>query len=132
LFAYSEATVPKIQITTRKGYGGAYIVMSSKLLGADLAFAWPTAEIAVMGPEGAANVVYRKQIQAAEDPAAERAKMVGEYRKAFLNPYAAAADGYIDDVIEPRETRKRVIVALTALRDKAEATPAKKHGNIPL
>jgi len=132
LFAYSEATVPKIQITTRKGYGGAYIVMSSKLLGADLAFAWPTAEIAVMGPEGAANVVYRKQIQAAEDPAAERAKMVAEYRKAFLNPYSAAADGYIDDVIEPRETRKRVIVALTALRDKAEATPAKKHGNIPL
>lgn len=132
LFAYSEATVPKIQITTRKGYGGAYIVMSSKLLGADIAFAWPSAEIAVMGPEGAANVVYRRQIEAAEDKAAERAKMVEEFRKAFLNPYSAAADGYIDDVIEPRETRKRVIAALVALRDKVEVTPAKKHGNIPL
>lgn len=132
LFAYSEATVPKIQVTTRKGYGGAYIVMSSKLLGADIAFAWPSAEIAVMGPEGAANVVYRRQIEAAEDKAAERAKMVEEFRKAFLNPYAAAADGYVDDVIEPRETRKRVIAALVALRDKVEITPAKKHGNIPL
>ncbi len=132
LFAYSEATVPKIQITTRKGYGGAYIVMSSKLLGADIAFAWPSAEIAVMGPEGAANVVYRKQIEAAEDKAAERAKMVDEYRKTFLNPYAAAADGFVDDVIEPRETRKRVIAALAALREKAETIPAKKHGNIPL
>lgn len=132
LFAYSEATVPKIQITTRKGYGGAYIVMSSKLLGGDIAFAWPSAEIAVMGPEGAANVVYRKQIEAAEDKAAERAKMVELYRKTFLNPYAAAADGFIDDVIEPQETRKRVIAALIALRDKAEITPPKKHGNIPL
>ncbi|MHB0923765.1 MAG: acyl-CoA carboxylase subunit beta [Bellilinea sp.] len=132
LFAYSEATVPKIQITTRKGYGGAYIVMSSKLLGADIAFAWPSAEIAVMGPEGAANVVYRRQIEAAEDKAAERAKMVEEFRKSFLNPYSAAADGYIDDVIEPRETRKRVIAALIALREKTEVTPAKKHGNIPL
>ena len=132
LFAYSEATVPKIQVTTRKGYGGAYIVMSSKLLGADLAFAWPSAEIAVMGPEGAANVVYRRQIEAAEDKNAERARLVEEYRKAFLNPYAAAADGYVDDVIEPRETRKRLIAALTALREKTETIPAKKHGNIPL
>src|SRR5574340_170565 len=132
LFAYSEATVPKIQITTRKGYGGAYIVMSSKLLGADLAFAWPSAAIAVMGPEGAANEVYRKQIEAAEDKAAERQKMLDLFRKTFLNPYAAAADGYIDDVIEPRETRKRVIAALAALREKTEVTPAKKHGNIPL
>jgi len=132
LFAYSEATVPKIQITTRKGYGGAYIVMSSKLLGADLALAWPTAEIAVMGPEGAANVVYKKQIDAAEDKAAERAKVVKEYRETFLNPYAAAADGYVDDVIEPRETRQRIVRALSALRNKTEAMPAKKHGNIPL
>jgi propionyl-CoA carboxylase beta chain len=106
--------------------------MSSKLLGGDIAFAWPSAEIAVMGPEGAANVVYRKQIEAAEDKAAERAKMVELYRKTFLNPYAAAADGFIDDVIEPQETRKRVIAALIALRDKAEITPPKKHGNIPL
>ena len=132
LFAYSEATVPKIQVTTRKGYGGAYIVMSSKLMGADIAFAWPSAEIAVMGPEGAANVVYRRQIEAAEDKNAERARLVEEYRKAFLNPYAAAADGYVDDVIEPRETRKRLIAALTALREKTETIPAKKHGNIPL
>lgn len=132
LFAYSEATVPKIQVVTRKGYGGAFIVMSSKVMGADVAFAWPSAEIAVMGPEGAANIVYRKQIEAAEDKAAERAKMVGEYRKTFLNPYAAAADGYVDDVIEPQETRKRVIAALAALREKTEITPARKHGNIPL
>ncbi|HBA92453.1 MAG TPA: methylmalonyl-CoA carboxyltransferase, partial [Anaerolineaceae bacterium] len=132
LFAYSEATVPKIQVTTRKGYGGAYIVMSSKLLGADLAFAWPSAEIAVMGPEGAANVVYRRQIEAAEDKNAERARLVEEYRKTFLNPYAAAADGFVDDVIEPRETRRRLIAALVALREKAETIPAKKHGNIPL
>lgn len=132
LFAYSEATVPKIQVVTRKGYGGAFIVMSSKVMGADVAFAWPSAEIAVMGPEGAANIVYRKQIEAAEDKGAERARMVEEYRKTFLNPYAAAADGYIDDIIEPQETRKRVIAALVALREKTEITPARKHGNIPL
>ncbi len=132
LFAYSEATVPKIQITTRKGYGGAYIVMSSTMLGADLAFAWPSAEIAVMGPEGAANVLYRKQIEAAEDKEAERAKVVEEFRQKFLNPYAAAADGYIDDVIEPRETRKRVIAAFAALRQKVETLPPKKHGNMPV
>ncbi len=132
LFAYSEATVPKIQITTRKGYGGAYIVMGSTMLGADLAFAWPSAEIAVMGPEGAANILYRKQIEAAEDKEAERAKVVEEFRQKFLNPYAAAADGYIDDVIEPRETRKRVIAAFAALRQKVETLPPKKHGNMPV
>ncbi|MEN4011574.1 MAG: carboxyl transferase domain-containing protein [Chloroflexota bacterium] len=132
LFSYSNATVPKIQIITRKAYGGAYIVMSSKVMGADISFAWPSAEIAVMGPEGAANILYRKQIQEAEDPAAERKKIVEEYRKKFLNPYAAAADGYVDDVIEPRETRMRVIAALAALREKTTSTPARKHGNIPL
>ncbi len=132
LFSYSNATVPKIQIITRKAYGGAYIVMSSKVMGADISFAWPSAEIAVMGPEGAANILYRKQIQEAEDPAAERKKIVEEYRKKFLNPYAAAADGFVDDVIEPRETRMRVIAALAALREKTASTPARKHGNIPL
>jgi len=132
LFAYADATVPKIQIISRKAYGGAMIVMSSKLMGADLSFAWPSAEIAVMGPEGAANILYRKQIETAADPAAERERIVEEYRKQFLNPYAAAADGFIDDVIEPRETRKRVIAALLALREKSTSTPARKHGNIPL
>ena len=132
LFAYSEATVPKIQIITRKAYGGAMIVMSSKLMGGDISFAWPSAEIAVMGPEGAANILYRKQIDAAEDPAQERARIVEEYRKKFLNPYAAAADGYVDDVIEPRETRERVLAALAALREKSTSVPARKHGNIPL
>jgi propionyl-CoA carboxylase beta chain len=132
LFAYSEATVPKIQIITRKAYGGAYIVMSSKVMGADVSYAWPSAEIAVMGPEGAANILYRKQIESAEDPAAERARVVEEFRKKFLNPYAAASDGFVDDVIEPRETRMRVIATLAALRDKTASTPARKHGNIPL
>lgn len=132
LFAYSEATVPKIQIITRKAYGGAYIVMSSKVMGADVSYAWPSAEIAVMGPEGAANILYRKQIEAAADPAAERARVVEEFRKKFLNPYAAASDGFVDDVIEPRETRGRIIATLTALREKSASTPARKHGNIPL
>lgn len=132
LFAYSEATVPKIQIITRKAYGGAYVVMSSKPMGADVSFAWPSAEIAVMGPEGAANILYRKQIEAVDDPAAERAKVVEEYRQKFLNPYAAASDGFVDDVIEPRETRSRVIATLAALRDKTTSNPARKHGNIPL
>lgn len=132
LFAYSEASVPKIQIITRKAYGGAMIVMSSKLMGADISFAWPSAEIAVMGPEGAANILYKKQIEAAADPAAERERIVEDYRKKFLNPYTAAADGFVDDVIEPRETRLRLIAALAALREKTATAPARKHGNIPL
>ncbi len=132
LFAYSEASVPKIQIITRKAYGGAMIVMSSKLMGADISFAWPSAEIAVMGPEGAANILYKKQIEAAADPAAERERIVEDYRKKFLNPYTAAADGFVDDVIEPRETRLRLIAALAALREKTAAAPARKHGNMPL
>jgi propionyl-CoA carboxylase beta chain len=131
LFAYTEASVPKISIVTRKAYGGAYIVMSSKPLGADVAFAWPSAEIAVMGPEGAANILYRKEIEAAADPAAERKKKVQEFRDQFLNPYVSASAGYIDDVIEPKETRPRVIAALAALRDKFTPSLPRKHGNNP-
>jgi propionyl-CoA carboxylase beta chain len=132
LYAYSEATAPKISIVTRKAYGGAYIVMNSKPLGADLAFAWPSAEIAVMGPEGAANILYRKQIDSALDPAAERARLVEEYRQRFLSPYTAASTGYVDEVIEPRETRARLIIALTALRDKVSNPLARRHGNMPV
>ncbi len=132
LWAYCEATVPKITVITRKAYGGAYDVMSSKHIRGDISYAWPTAEIAVMGPEGAVNIVFRKQIAAAEDPEAERARLVQEYRDQFANPYVAAARGYIDDVIEPQETRPRLIEALKMLQNKRDANPPKKHGNIPL
>jgi methylmalonyl-CoA decarboxylase subunit alpha len=132
LYAYSEATVPKISVITRKAYGGAYVVMSSKYLGTDVNYAWPSAEIAVMGAEGAVNIIYRKQIAAAADPEAERARLVEEYRRSFGNPYHAASAGYIDDIIEPRETRPKIVAALAALRDKQTAGPARKHGNIPM
>jgi acetyl-CoA carboxylase carboxyltransferase component len=132
LYAYSEATVPKISIITRKAYGGAYVVMSSKFLGTDVNYAWPSAEIAVMGAEGAVNIVYRKQIQAAADPEAERARLVEEYRRNFSNPYHAASGGYIDDIIEPRETRPKIVAALAVLRDKQTMAPPRKHGNIPM
>jgi propionyl-CoA carboxylase beta chain len=132
LYAYSEATVPKISVVTRKAYGGAYVVMSSKYLGTDLNLAWPSAEIAVMGPDGAVNILYRDQIESAPEPAVERARLVAEYRELFLNPYMAASTGAIDDVIEPRETRPRLISALAALRDKYAPSPARKHGNIPV
>lgn len=132
LFAFSEATVPKISIVTRKAYGGAYVVMSSKYMGGDINFAWPSAEIAVMGAEGAANILYRKQIDTAEDPKAERDRLTEEYRQKFLNPYAAAQAGYIDEIIEPCETRERVIAALAALRDKHVAVLPRKHGNMPV
>ncbi len=132
LFAFSEATVPKISIVTRKAYGGAYVVMSSKYMGGDINFAWPSAEIAVMGADGAANILYRKQIDAADDPRAERERLTEEYRKKFLNPYAAAQAGYIDEVIEPCETRERVIAALAALHDKHVAVFPRKHGNMPV
>ncbi|HOD43956.1 MAG TPA: acyl-CoA carboxylase subunit beta [Anaerolineaceae bacterium] len=132
LYAYAEASVPKISIVTRKAYGGAYVVMSSKYMGTDVTFAWPSAEIAVMGAEGAANILYRRQIKEAADPAAERARLVEEYRIRFCNPYAAANAGYIDDVIEPRETRQRVIAALIALRDKSVQALPRKHGNMPV
>jgi len=132
LFAYSEATVPKLTVITRKAYGGAYDVMSSKHIRGDMNFAWPTAEIAVMGPEGAVNVIYRDQIDEAADSTAERARLVAEYQDRFANPYIAAARGYVDDVILPSETRARLIVALDLLADKRDTNPPKKHGNIPL
>lgn len=132
LYAYSEATVPKVSIVTRKAYGGAYVVMSSKYLGTDITYAWPSAEIAVMGAEGAANILYRKELAAAEDPEAERQRLEEEYRQRYLNPYAAAHTGYIDDVIEPAQTRPMVIKALRAIRQKAEKRPPRKHGNMPV
>lgn len=132
VYAYSEATVPKLTVVTRKGYGGAYIVMGSKHLRADLVYAWPTAEIAVMGADGAVNILFRKELKDAADPKAERARMVAEYREKFANPFNAAAGGYIDDIIIPAETRPKLIAALELLRDKQTKLPAKKHGNIPL
>jgi acetyl-CoA carboxylase carboxyltransferase component len=132
LYAYSEATVPKINVILRKAYGGAYIAMSSKHLGTDLVFAWPTAEIAVMGPEGAANIIFRKEIEKAEDPIGKRQEVIKEYRDRFTNPYTAAQRGYIDDVIKPESTRPRLISALEMLQSKRENRPPKKHGNIPL
>jgi propionyl-CoA carboxylase beta chain len=132
LYAYCEATVPKLTVITRKAYGGAYDVMSSKHIRGDLNLAWPTAEIAVMGPDGAVNIIFRKELEKAKDPVKKKAELVEEYRKKFANPYVAAERGYIDDVIEPRETRARLINALEMLSNKRDANPAKKHGNIPL
>ena len=132
LFAYSEATVPKISVVTRKAYGGAYVAMSSKGLRGDVCYAWPTAEIAVMGPEGAVNIVYRNEIKESPDPADRRQKLIQEYRDKFANPYVAASRGYIDDVIDPRETRSKLIKALRMLKHKDLSNPPKKHGNIPL
>ena len=132
LYAYAEATVPKVSVVTRKAYGGAYVVMSSKYLGTDITYAWPSAEIAVMGAEGAANILYGKQIKAAEDPEAERARLEQEYQENYLNPYAAAQAGYIDEVIEPAETRQKLIEALEALQNKVENNPPRKHGNMPV
>jgi acetyl-CoA carboxylase carboxyltransferase component len=132
LYAYCEATVPKITVITRKAYGGAYDVMSSKHIRADYNVAWPTAELAVMGAEGAVNILNKKEIESAPDPAAERARRVAEYNEKFANPYIAASLGYIDDVIEPAETRPRIIAALESLVNKRQSLPAKKHGNIPL
>jgi acetyl-CoA carboxylase carboxyltransferase component len=132
LYAYCEATVPKVTIITRKAYGGAYDVMSSKHIRGDISYAWPSSEIAVMGPEGAVNIIFRKQITEAQDAESERELLVQEYRDTFANPYVAAARGYIDDVIEPRETRPRLIEALQMLQNKRDTNPPKKHGNIPL
>jgi acetyl-CoA/propionyl-CoA carboxylase carboxyl transferase subunit len=132
VYAYSEATVPKIAVVARKAYGGAYIVMSSKYIRTDLVYAWPTAEIAVMGAEGAVNILYRKQLTQVEDPDRQRARFIGEFRKQFGSPYAAAASGHVDDVILPSETRVKLIAALDFLRDKQAASLPKKHGNIPL
>ena len=132
LYAYAEATVPKVTVITRKAYGGAYCVMASKHIRTDVNFAWPSAEIAVMGPEGAVNVLYRRELAAAADPAAKKAELIKEYRDKFSTPYAAAERGFIDDVIEPAETRRRLIQSLRMLSTKRESVPARKHGNIPL
>jgi acetyl-CoA carboxylase carboxyltransferase component len=132
LYAFCEATVPRIQIITRKAYGGAYVVMNSKSIGADLAFAWPTAELAVMGPQGAVEIVYRRELAEANDPAARRAELVAEYTDKYANPYAAAERGYVDDVIDPAETRIKIIAGLEMLRTKREELPRRKHGNMPL
>jgi propionyl-CoA carboxylase beta chain len=132
VYAYCEATVPKLTVVTRKAYGGAYIVMSSKHIRGDLNLAWPTAEIAVMGPDGAVNIVFRKELAQAEDPERRRAELILDYREKFANPYVAASRGYIDDVIEPHDTRPRLINALEMLANKRDANPRKKHGCIPL
>ncbi len=132
LYAYSEATVPKVTVITRKAYGGAYVVMSSKYLGTDVTYAWPSAEIAVLGAEGAANILFKKQIETAADPAAERKRLADDYRARFNNPYYAAGTGDVDDIIEPRESRPKIIAALSALRDKFAPAPPRKHGNIPV
>src|SRR3954464_10522946 len=132
LYAYCESTVPRIQVVTRKAYGGAYVVMNSKSIGADLAYAWPTAELAVMGPSGAVEILYKRELQQAADPVARRAELVEEYIERYANPYAAAERGYVDDVIDPRDTRRVLVHALEVLRTKKETLPARKHGNGPL
>ncbi len=132
LYAYSEATVPQISVILRKAYGGAYIAMNCRALGADFAFAWPTAEIAVMGPEGATNIIYRRDIEKSENPNEIRTQKVNEYRERYANPYVTAARGWIDDVIEPKDTRRRLLAALESLKDKHEERPRKKHGNFPV
>ncbi len=132
LYAYCEATVPRIQVITRKAYGGAYVVMNSKSIGADLAYAWPSAELAVMGPQGAVEILNRREIQQAADPVARRAELVAEYTAKYANPYSAAERGYVDDVIDPTETRVKLIAGLEMLRSKREELPRRKHGNMPL
>jgi len=132
LYAYSEATVPKLTVILRKAFGGAYVALNSKAIGADLVYAWPNAEIAVMGPQGAANIIFAREIQNSEDPEAVREQKIEEYREKFANPYVAASRGMVDDVIDPRETRIKLIQALEMLRNKSETRPKKKHGNIPL
>jgi acetyl-CoA/propionyl-CoA carboxylase carboxyl transferase subunit len=132
LYAYCEATVPRITVITRKAYGGAYVVMNSRGVGADIAFAWPTAEIAVMGSQGAVNIIYRRAISDADDADQTRSDLISDYEQQFSNPYVAAERGLIDEVIEPRETRQRLIQSLEMLRTKRTTLPPKKHGNIPL
>jgi propionyl-CoA carboxylase beta chain len=132
LYAYAEATVPKVTVITRKAYGGAYCVMSSKHIRTDFNYAWPTAEIAVMGAEGAVNILYKREIEKAADPAAMRAQKIAEFREKFANPYVAAEKGFVDEVILPRTTRRKLIQALATLEGKRDKNPPKKHGNIPL
>ena len=132
IYAYAEATVPKVSVLTRKAYGGAYIVMSSKNLHGDVNYAWPGGEVAVMGADGAVNIIHRRELAKADNPEELRAKLVEQYKERLMNPYVAASRGVIDDVIEPTETRPRIIAALEMLRNKREVLPAKKHGTIPL
>jgi propionyl-CoA carboxylase beta chain len=132
LYAFAEATVPKVTVITRKAYGGAYCVMSSKHIRTDFNYAWPTAEIAVMGPEGAVNILYRRELEGAEDAASRRAEKTAEFRDTFANPYVTASRGFIDEVILPRTTRRKIISALDACAHKRDRNPPKKHGNIPL
>jgi propionyl-CoA carboxylase beta chain len=132
LYAFAEATVPKVTVITRKAYGGAYCVMSSKHIRTDVNFAWPSAEIAVMGPEAAVNVLYRRELAAAPEPDELRREKVAEFREKFANPHVAASRGFVDEVIAPRTTRRKIVAALEMARDKRERGPAKKHGNIPL
>jgi propionyl-CoA carboxylase beta chain len=132
LYAYCEATVPKLTVITRKTYGGAYCVMSSKHIRGDFNVAWPGAEIAVMGSEGAVNIIFRRELARTDDPDTRKAELIADYREQFANPYIAAARGFIDDVIEPRETRPQLINALQMLQHKRDENPPKKHGNIPL
>ena len=132
LYAFAEATVPKITVITRKAYGGAYCVMASKHIRTDFNYAYPTAEIAVMGPEGAVNILYRRELAAAADPAALRAKLVAEYRERLANPFIAAERGFVDEIIHPRTTRAKLVAALASCDNKRAKNPPKKHGNIPL
>jgi acetyl-CoA carboxylase carboxyltransferase component len=132
LYAFCEATVPRIQVVTRKAYGGAYVVMNSKSIGADLSYAWPSAELAVMGPQGAVEIAYRHEIAAAADPATRRVELVEEYTEKFANPYRAAERGFVDDVIDPADTRIMLVSGLAMLRSKREDLPKRKHGNVPL
>ena len=132
IYAYAEATVPKVTVITRKAYGGAYIVMSSKHLRSDVNFVWPSAEIAVMGADGAINIIYREELASSDDPQRRREELVADYQDKFTNPFVAASRGFIDDVIDPADTRPRIIKALEMLQNKRDSSPAKKHGNIPL
>jgi acetyl-CoA carboxylase carboxyltransferase component len=132
LYALAEATVPKLTVIVRKAYGGAYCVMNPRHIGADLVLAWPSAEIAVMGPDGAVNVIFRRQLAEADDPVARKSELVEDYRQRFANPYVAASEGFIDNIMEPHETRPRLINALEMLQNKQGNLPPKKHGNIPL
>jgi acetyl-CoA carboxylase carboxyltransferase component len=132
LYAYCEATVPRVQVVTRKAYGGAYVVMDSKSIGSDLSYAWPSAELAVMGPQAAVEIVYRRELAESPDPARRRAELVEDYTERYANPYVAAERGYIDDVIDPADTRRVLIRAFDLLRSKREELPKRKHGNVPL
>jgi propionyl-CoA carboxylase beta chain len=132
LYAFSEATVPRITVITRKAYGGAYDVMNSKHIGADMNFAWPTAEIAVMGAKGAAEIIFRKEIKSAKDSARKLKEKEAEYQQKFADPYRAAARGYVDEIIKPQDTRQKLIAAFRMLKNKVDKLPRKKHGNIPL